>query len=265
MGYKRIINKMRWSYSRLECYTHCPYEFFLQYIVADDDIYLSEGNYYAEVGSYVHEILEMIFNGKLSIDDAPEYYAEHYDENVLYRASESTMNKNYEACANYFAEVDFSWLKDFEILGVEKECNFTLYGYDFIGYIDLLLRDKKDGRIVIVDHKSAAYPLKKDGGVKKQSEKSFESYKRQMYLYSHAVYEMLGELPKEIWWNHFKEGKFVKIPFSQEELKASTDWAIQTIHDIESNKDFEAIDDYFYCHNLCNFRHSCEYKLVNEG
>lgn len=55
--YKDDIDKMRWSYSRLTSFEHCKYEFYLNYIVNDDEEYLSEGNFYAEVGSFVHEIL----------------------------------------------------------------------------------------------------------------------------------------------------------------------------------------------------------------
>ena len=33
-------------------------------------------------------------------------------------------------------------LDDYEILGVEKEVHFTIDGKEFVGYIDLLLKDK---------------------------------------------------------------------------------------------------------------------------
>lgn len=256
------VDKMRWSYSRLSCFEHCKYAFYLNYIVNDDSLYLPEGNYYAEVGSFVHEILAMIFEGKLSIDDAPQYYAEHFDEAVCYKVKQSTMDKTYEACADYFATVDFDWLKDYEILGVELEVKLIIEGHEFIGYIDLLLRNKETGEIWLIDHKSAAYPLKKNGDVLAKSKDSFESYKKQMYLYCHAVKEMFGDFPTQISWNHFKECKVATIPFDKDEYDAAMKWFVGTIKKIEKEKKFEPTVDFFYCTTLCDFRGCCEYKKM---
>lgn len=253
--------KTRWSYSRATCFGHCKYEFYLDYIINDDNLYLSEGNFYAEVGSYVHEILAMIFKGELKVEDAVQYYIDNYDNFVCYKVKKSTMDKSFETIADYFADLDIEWLKDYEILGVELEKRFTVDGYDFIGFIDLLLRDKRDGKIVVLDHKSSEYPFKKNGEIKKKSQQSFESYKRQMYLYCHAVYQTYGEFPKEITWNHFKDGGvFATIPFVKSEYDEAIKWFRDTIKTIELEEEFEPSEDFFYCTNLCNFRHSCEYR-----
>lgn len=248
------------SHSRLELYRQCPYAFYLRYIVDDDDQYLNENNFYAELGSYVHLILEKIFKGELDVDDALEYYIEHYEDNVLYETWESVMSKSYELCADYFAEVDFDWLKDYEILGVENEIHTEVSGYKFRGFIDLLLRHKETGDIYVIDHKSSAYPMKKNGkSPLKSEEKNFEKYKRQMYLYSKAVYDEYGEYPKYIVWNHFKDKKILKIPFDMEEYENTLIMIEATIHAIEKDDEFPAMVDYFFCHQLCNFRSSCEY------
>jgi len=250
---------MKWSYSRVTTFAHCPYEFYLQYILQDDDLYLSENNYFAEVGSYVHEILAMIFEGKLSVEDAGEYYINHFDDNVFYKTNPAWMKSTFENCADYFATVTFDWLKDYEILGVEKKVEFELEGYKFVGYIDLLLRDKQDNKIVVVDNKSSAYPFKKNGEVYAKLKDKFESYKKQMYLYSHAIKLMFNEFPKEITWNHFKDGgKFATIPFLEDEYRATLEWFKENIHRIEQEEDYPANLEYFYCTNLCNFRHSCD-------
>lgn len=256
----------RWSYSRVSCFAHCKYEFYLEYVIADDDEYLSEGNYYAEVGSFVHEILAMIFTGELKAEEALDYFIEHYDDNVFYKVSQSTMDKTFGLIADYFAEADFEWIKDYEVLGVELKAEFKVGGYAFIGFIDLLLRDKRDGRIVVLDHKSSGYPFKSDGTVKKNSQKSFESYKRQMYLYCHAVKQLYGEFPKEIIWNHFKDGgKLAVIPFSEKEYKKTMQWFRSTLRDIEKEEAFEPTEEFYYCKNLCNFRNSCEYRRVSSS
>lgn len=258
------VDKMRWSYSRLSCYEHCKYAFYLKYIVDDDSQYLAEGNYYAEVGSFVHEILAKIFSKELSVDDASQYYIDNYEKEVCYKVKQSTMDKTYESCANYLANTDFELLKDYEILGVELELELTIDGYNFICFIDLLLKNKKTGKIVLVDHKSAAYPFKKDGTVLAKSKESFASYKKQMYLYCRAVKEKFGKFPETIAWNHFKDGKIATIPFNEDEYEESIKWFIDTIHAIEKEKNFVESQDFFYCSTLCDYRNCCEYRKYNK-
>ena len=256
--------KSLWSYSRVTCFDHCKYEFYLNYIVHDDNLYLSEGNYYAEVGSYVHKILAMIFDGELKLDDAIQYYIDHYDENICYQAMQSTMDKNYMLIAEYFANLELDWIENYEIIGVELEAKFKVEDYDFIGYIDLLLRDKRDGKFVVLDHKSSPYPFTKSGSVKKTAKESFELYKKQMYLYCHAVKQLYGDFPKEMTWNHFKDkGQLATIPFVKSEYQETMKWFLDSLKEIEQEKDFEPTEEFFYCHNLCNFRNSCEYKMLS--
>lgn len=258
---------MVWSFSRITTFDTCKYSFYLQYLLKNRELYPPESNYWAEVGSFVHKILEMIFNGELTIDDAPQYYLENFERNVITPASEKTMANTYEACADYLAVVDFEWLRDYEILGVEKELDLLIAGYRFTGYIDLLLRHKVTGDIIVVDHKSSQYPMGKRGGILSNCRHKFESYKKQMYLYSYGVYEEYGIYPKEIWWNHFKDGgKFIKIPFNEKEYRKAIDWLIDSIHQIEHETEYPANntdENYFYCMNLCNFRGSCEYAPKN--
>ena len=261
----KLEDKSRWSYSKTTCFGRCKYEYYLDYIVNDDSQYLSESNFYAEVGSFVHEILAMIFKGELSPDDAPQYYIDNFDKNVFYKVKKDTMDKTFYTCLDYFAEADFSWIDKYEILGVELEQRFKVENIDFIGFIDLLLRDKSDGKIVILDHKSSPYPLKANGEVKKNQQGSFETYKKQMYLYCYAVNELFGELPKEIVWNHFKDGgKMVTIPFNQKEYEKAISWFKDTINVAAKEIEYSPTKEFFYCTQLCNFRNSCEYKKFGE-
>lgn len=224
-------------------------------------MYLSEGNYYAEIGSYVHSIMELIFKKELTVENALTYFENNYDSNVFYKVKDEIMKNTYNKLYDYFNGLSFPWIKNYDIIGVELKAKFKLYQYDFIGYIDLLLRDKRDGRLVVLDHKSSAYPFKKDGTVKKSVAHSFYSYKKQMYLYAHAVHQLYDEFPKEMTWHHFKEnGKLATIPFIKQEYDEAMKWFKTTIKKIEKETDFHANTDYFYCNNLCNFRNSCEYN-----
>lgn len=155
------------------------------------------------------------------------------------------MERTYNTICDYFAEVDFDWLKDYEILGVELKQNFTLGKNNFIGFIDLLLRDKRDGKIIVVDHKSTEYPFKQNGEVKKKMLKSFNTYRKQMYLYCRAVYQTFGEFPKAMTWNHFKENRFATIPFIKSEYEEIMKWFEKTIEAAEKEEAFEPTKEFF--------------------
>lgn len=258
-SYKDLVRNMRFSFSRVSTYDNCKYCFYLGYIVKDDDLYLSEGNFYAEVGSFVHLILEKVFKGELEMDDAAQYFIDHFDENVFYRVKKSSVEDAKEDCIKYFAEEEFEWLDGYEVIGVEMKVELDICGYAFVGYLDLVIRDKKTGEISIVDHKSARYPLKKNGDVLKSHQEEFKKHKRQMYLYSHAVKEKYGVFPKWLMWNHFKDQKVVKIPFDIREYDETMAWFRESARKIEDEEEFEPTLNYFFCKNLCNFRNSCEY------
>ena len=139
-SYKEILDKITFSFSTLHQYEQCPYAFYNRKI---DGTELNEGNFYSDAGGYMHDIQAQIFTNQLSLDDALNYYLENYDNNVCYTTKQSTMNKKYEQGADYLATLDLSELEDYEILGVEKEVHFELQSYKFIGFIDLLLQNKK--------------------------------------------------------------------------------------------------------------------------
>lgn len=257
----------RTSFSKLKCYEDCPYAYYLGYHLDDDDRenfgYIKEGNYYAENGSLVHSILERYFKGEISIDDMPEIYLEEYDD-ICYKVSQSTMDKTFEACMEYFTEEDFSWLDGWEIVGVELKVEMEVRGYHWIGFIDLLLKNKETGELWIVDHKSSDYPFKRDGTVAAKSKEHFESYKIQMYLYANAVKKLYGKYPTLISWNHFKKNKRATIPFVESEYKKAMTWFIRTVHKIEKEEKFEPKKSYIHCGQLCDFRNCCEYRKEDE-
>lgn len=259
--YKNQIDKMEWSFSRLSTFDQCKYCFYLRYILREFDIYPVDSNFWAENGSLVHETLEKIFRGEITPDEAPEYYIEHFETDIEYKTKEATMRRTFELCSDYFAETGFEWICGYDILGIEEKVELEIRGYKFIGFIDLLLRRKDNGKIILLDHKSGNYFFRKDGTVKKSMEHSFNSYRKQMYLYSHAVKEKYGVFPDLIVWNHFKDkGKFSIIPFKESEYEETLDWFEDTIKKISEEEKFEPSMEFFYCINLCSFRKSCEYR-----
>ena len=257
-----MLDDIVWSFSTLHSYENCPYGFYLKKV---DKSEINEGNFYAEAGSFLHDINAKLFDGTLKIDDAIDYYIDNYENNVVYTAKQSTMEKKYNQGIEYLVSFDVEKMKNYDVLGVEKEVNFEIEGNKFIGFIDLLLRDKKTKKILLVDHKSLDHFMKKDGTPLKNQLPHFEAYSKQMYLYSKAIYEEYGEYPDRIIWNHFFDQQITDIPFNINDYEDSLKWAVNVISEIYKDKKFNAKQTYMMCKVLCGYRNSCCYANEEVG
>lgn len=258
-GYKKELDDMRWSYSRCHSFEGCKYEFYLYYLEGNE----SEQNFYAAFGKFCHDILEKILKKEITIEGSAQYYIDNFDQRVeSFGVQDSTRDKYFYLGLNYFETLNLDWLNDYEILGIEKKCLFEINGKNFVGYIDLLIRHKITKKIIVIDHKSSEYPIGKKGNVLKKKISDYESYKKQLYLYSQPVIEEYGIAPSEIWWNYFKEQQWLRLPFIKEEYETSREWASELISEVYKEENFLPKLDYFYCNNLCGFRNSCDYKLM---
>lgn len=257
--YGFVIDTMTWSFSRLNAYYTCPYEFYLHYIECNK----GDNNFFGQFGTLIHTILEKYAKGELSIFEISQYYEDNFDDIVTERAPFNKYvdirQSYYEKGLDYLNNIDLI-LEDYEILGVEKKVEFNIGGYKMLGYIDLLLRDK-DGNIIVLDHKSASLKFKKNGDISKTDLKHFTDFKRQLYLYSMAVINEYNIEPKYLWWNMFKEKKHIKIEFNNEEYDEAIKWAESTVKLIEKETMWLPNPDRYYCRNLCGMRNNaCEYK-----
>lgn len=271
--YEDQIKDMLFSYSRITTYENCPYQFYLQYILKDKENYPPENNFYAKNGSAVHEAFEKMLKKIVTPEEAVEVYAELFNE-IKEKVRESTMEKTFNMCLDAFESFGLEdFLEKYEIVGVESKLSTEINGIPFYGFLDVLLRDRSDGRLVLMDHKSAKPFFKKDGTVYATLKHQFNEYKDQACLYAKLVYDNYGEYPKEVIWNHFKHDcTFTKIPITEEEVEEKIKWFSETYKKLCEEEDFlpkqyllhpnEYKDDSFFCTNLCNFRRSCEY--INE-
>jgi len=257
--YTKELNAMTWSFSRCHSYENCNYAFYLKYIEKESD----EQNFYAAFGKFCHEILEKIFKKEITLNEAIDYYNEKFYEEVNdYGTAESTVEKNFYLGLDYFENLDLGWLDDYEILGIEKKCLFTINKIKFIGFIDLLVQHKETKEIIVIDHKSSEYPIGKKGKVLKKKQDDYDNYKKQLYLYCEQVYKEYGVYPSHICWNYFKDQKWLKLPFIKEEYEEAKKWAVELIGEIHNDENFLPNLSYFYCNNLCGFRNVCDYKLM---
>lgn len=261
MSYKKELDEMVWSFSRIHAWEQCPFSFYKKYIEQEHGIQ----NFWAENGSAVHFTLEKIFSGEIDIIEAPAFYIEQYG-NICSFTKESVMDNAFNACLDFLCEYDFSYFDQYEILGVEKECRFKVGKYKFKGFIDLLLKDKITGEIIVWDHKSAPYPFKKDGkSVLKNCQDQFIEYKHQIYLYCKQIIDENGIIPSKIIWLHFKDNKTAVIDFDIRDYEETLCWAENTVKKIYRDRKFADKESFMLCERLCDFREECDYKELRRA
>lgn len=235
----------------------CPYEWYLHYIECNPSL----GGFFGAYGSFMHKILEMYERGELDIFSAPQYYEENFNDAIPWDAPPNQYvdirQSYYDKGLEYLENIDLI-LDEYEVLGIEQEVRFKIGDYDAVGYIDLLLKDKSDGNIIILDHKSAALKFKKNGEISKKDAQHFLDFQRQLYLYSKPVIEQHGKVDWLVW-NMFRQRDYIKVPWTEDGYNEALNWAENTIHRIEAEEEWSANPDYYYCHNLCGQRNICEY------
>ena len=235
----------------------CPYEWYLHYIECNPSL----GGFFGAYGSFMHKILEMYERGELDIFSAPQYYEENFNDAIPWDAPPNQYvdirQSYYDKGLEYLENIDLI-LDEYEVLGIEQEVRFKIGDYDAVGYIDLLLKDKSDGNIIILDHKSAALKFKKNGEISKKDAQHFLDFQRQLYLYSKPVIEQYGKVDWLVW-NMFRQREYIKVPWTEDGYNEALNWAENTIHRIEAEEEWSANPDYYYCHNLCGQRNICEY------
>ena len=243
---------MTWSFSRLNSFSgSCKYCWFENYANKRKD---STNNAFARYGLMMHEILEKLDSGEMMLWDAlPTYEDEfvnvgRFPPNKYVNLEERYYEQGIHYLSNY--EID----DRYEVVSVEENVKVNIKGYKFTGYIDKLLRDKSDGKLVVLDHKSKS---------EFKSKKEQKEYARQLYLYAYAVNEVYGEYPKLLFFNMFRFGREVAIDFNMKDMEEAIEWMVNTIDEIKQCEEFPVTKDKFFGEELCNFRHDEEHVVGN--
>ena len=252
-----IIRNMRWSYSRINSYHQCPYAWYLTYVKG----VASLPNFYSDFGSFGHLLLEKYLKKELSIFELAGYYEDNYEDNIVSVPPPFPRNmaeKYYLEGLAYFEGFEGF---DKEVVGVEDKIGFTTKnGYEFTGYLDLLLKDD-DGEYIVVDHKCSS-PLRKKTTKKNGVEfvldnNKIKGYKKQMYVYAIDIKQRYGKFPKQMWINFFKANLIHKIDFVEEEYLDVVKWIDDSIDMILKETEWKANRSDYFCKYLCGSRKSC--------
>jgi len=257
--YESELDAITFSFSALHGYEECPYQFYLNKIEKEKGI----DNGYAQSGSYGHELFEQIFTRKITPQEALDECVEEFENHITEYMSDSTLQKKKDALCEYLANLDIDdFFNKYKVLGVEKRFRWKIDDIKMIGFADLILQRKADSKVILVDHKSATHFMQADGKTPLRNQlSSFETYKKQMYLYADAMDKTMGIKPDLIVWNHFLDGgKKSIIEFNKDDMNKSIEWAKEIVKRIYSDKEFNAQKTYMMCNVLCNFREMCEYR-----
>lgn len=249
--FKPLIEDMTWSYSRIKCFYDCPYRWFLKYIKHVDE----KPQFYASYGSFMHKLLERYYKGELTKEEMQIKFLFGFSEEVKgERPQEGTVQKYIRRGSEYLRT-----FKPFPYnpLGVEKKVVFHIGRHPFVGYIDYL--GEKDGELYIVDNKSRDLAPRSGRENPTRKDAELDELLRQLYIYSSAVEQEYGKLPKKLCFNCFKAGTFIEEPFSEAAYQEAIDWAQEGIEEIRDADDFSPCIEYFGCRYICGVNDECCY------
>lgn len=255
-----------YSFSRLSSFDECKYCYYLNYVLPNDQRPPNEDNAFNLYGSFVHELLEKYSKGELASWDLLDKYVDEFElqvnkpfpPNSFVDLHDSYYNDGYA-----FLERFDGFDDEYETLGVEQPFVVDFGDFKLRGFIDLILRDKKTGGIVVLDWKSKS---------KFASKKEQAEYARQPYLYSKYIFDTYGVWPEKLRFYMFRKDTMVDIPFSQYDYNEAVEWARSQVRRIEYKIDND--DDgwmpredlvgkdgqpNFFCSFICGFRNNCRY------
>ncbi len=249
LAYILLIYSMTWSFSRLNSFHSCKYCWYKTYIIGEKGLQ----NAFADYGLIAHEIIEGYLKGELSELDLQDIFEDKFIEAKLDFPPNKFVNLRdsyYNQGMKYFGEIDL--LDKYDVLDVELKIDVDINGYKVAGFIDAVLRHKKSGKIIVLDHKSKASF--------KNKEEELE-YARQLYIYSKGVYDKYGEFPSQLVFNRFRKQEYTRIMFKLEGYEEACKWLTDTIEEIKMCTEFPVMyeEDPFFTIYLCNHRDDKEH------
>lgn len=256
VNYEPVIKDMVWSYSRIKAFEACPYRWYLRYIRRLH----GKEMFFSSYGSFIHKLIELYYTEGRTPEQLCDTYLQGFRTEVVGRAPNQTVFKNY-------FKSGLEYLKGiqpfpYHMIAVEKRVNFELSGIPFVGYIDFL--GEKDGELYVVDNKSRV--LKPRSGKKNPTKSDIEldSYLNQLYLYSAAVEQEYGKLPKALCFNCFRTPILIEEPFMERAFSDSKRWLSDKVGEIARETDFRPDAEYFKCTHLCEMNEFCEYYRLSQ-
>ena len=247
-----LIDLMTWSYSRINTFLQCPYQFFLKYIDCAEEAPM----FFSEYGSLIHDIFASYYSGRTSKQES-------LNDFLIRFPSEAIGAYPSEAIRRSYFEQGIESIKALSpisgcVISTEQPVRFSDDGKEFIGFIDMIYED--DNRaLCILDHKSRSLKPRSNRKKKTKTDEELDQYLRQLYLYSIPFTNVFGKTPAFLEFNCYRTGVRIREPFCADALNETKRWAHDTIDAISRENDWRPNLDFWRCKYLCGFHDQCEY------
>lgn len=258
-SYGFILDTLRYSYSSVSTYETCPFAFKLAYI----DQVKREQNFFSDYGLLIHACIEQYFRNNLESFELVDYFNEMYSIYIKNPAPSFSpgMEERYRKSGEEFFK-NFSFNRNgYEALDIESTIEFTLpSGTLFTARPDLVLKNKKTGKLSLFDYKSSAVFKTNVNGFETTDTKKLSGYMRQAYIYAYALRTQKNYNISNIviWFTRPEKKHIVKWDKAKEDIAIAR--LEKTIEWIKNDENFMYDNSNpFFCENLCNVRNSCPY------
>lgn len=256
--YEFMFDNMTWSFSRASSFEQCKYGWKLTYLDKKDGVQ----NGFSSYGLFHHKMFELFWSGVLDVWDMPDYYKENYAKEVdipfpakleKYNFSERT----YKAGLDFWENFDWN-LSDWDILGNEYTIEAEYNGIKLTIRPDTLVKNKKTGKIWLIDYKTSTAFDKK---TMKPKTKKIDGYKKQLSLYCYFVErEMNIEIEKYVLvFPKYDLDQTMYFDYNKEEGQKTVDWLMGVIEKAKLEVDFKPNVEPFFCENLCSMKLHCQH------
>lgn len=271
-------NKELYSFSKLNAFHQCPYQYYLNYILKEE----GKQNVYGYLGGVVHDLCEKLSKEEMTLEDAIDKWFEEID-----KLEESDMKFPTEKSKIAYIECVSDYLEYFTPLPgkeIHTEEYFILdvEGNSLRGFIDFYSVDHENKTIDLIDYKTSSKFSKKDLESEKvyqlilygmYLEKKYPEYKINnvgfdMLKYAKNIYTGKVKLRNEImkYEMYDYDRWLLYINYNDENKKKLKEFIINTINEIHSRNRNEESDwkdnskNSFYCNSLCSFGDKCKYN-----
>jgi len=155
------------SFSSMKTFQECPYGYKLKYI---DKVIKFDASIHTAFGSAVHKanetkIVEPLIDEKKCFVESfrkelkkipQEIRKEKYSKEMMNEFKEQGLT----LVSLFLPELDKLFKDGYELVGVEEKLNESIPGFDnldFLGYVDLIIKDKKTNKYWILDYKTCSF------------------------------------------------------------------------------------------------------------
>lgn len=210
------------SYSQLSVFLQCPMRWLKYYLLGEGEPDDTEST---ELGTQIHAAIESYCNGlqngkEWSLGEVVDLFEGSLDmREIRFKPDEDKVivQQHLEMAESLFRGDSGlgKLLNDCEVLGQEIEFRYPfklpfevvfngeVYREVIInGFIDLLLKDKNTGELIVVDHKTSKKVFSED--------KLYHDY--QFPIYSLVIQDMYGRLPSKCYYNFTRFNTLCEAP-----------------------------------------------------